>query len=261
MGSRSRRFTYTINAMSNAFLWALIATSSLVAGGLLGCWLTLGNRTLGVIMAFGAGVLISAVAFELVFEAITLATFSGYPTVGFLLGAGTFYLGDNLIARIGGQARKAIDASHEASLVIPLLLAIILDGIPESVIIGLSLLEGGGVSVGLLVAVFISNIPEAITGTVGMRAGGWSRKKILVLWLAIAIVCALASAVGFALLGGLSPQWLAWVNAFAAGAILMMLANTMMPEAYEHGGKFAGVFTVLGFAVSGWVIALEAAAH
>jgi ZIP family zinc transporter len=243
--------------MLSAFIWAFVAASSLIIGGLIGSWMTLSRRTLGMIMAFGAGVLISAVSYELVFEAVKMAKFTGLPTAGFFLGGFTFFFADNLIGKMGGGERKAINASHQSSLVVPLVLAIILDGIPESVVIGLGILEGGSVSVGMLVAVFISNIPEAVAGTSGMRAGGWSRTKILLLWLLIALVCAAASAAGYALLGNLQPQWLALVNAFAAGAILMMLANTMMPEAYEHGGKLAGVFTVLGFAVAVWVIVLE----
>jgi ZIP family zinc transporter len=109
----------------------------------------------------------------------------------------------------------------------------------------------------MLVAVFISNLPEAVAATTGMRSGGWSRTKILLLWLVIAVVCAGASATGYGLLGNLSPQWLSFVQTFAGGAILMMLANTMIPEAYEHAGKLAGVFMVLGFAVCVWVIVLE----
>jgi ZIP family zinc transporter len=243
--------------MIDAFIWAFVAASSLIIGGVIGSWMTLSRRTLGIIMAFGAGVLISAVSYELVFEAVKMAKFTGFPTIGFFLGAFTFFFADNLIGKMGGSDRKAINASHQSSLVVPLVLAIILDGIPESVVIGLGILEGGSVSIGMLVAVFISNIPEAVAGTSGMRAGGWSRTKILLLWLLIAVVCALASAAGFALMGNLAPEWLALVNAFAAGAILMMLANTMMPEAFEHGGKLAGVFTVLGFALAVWVIVLE----
>jgi ZIP family zinc transporter len=243
--------------MLGAFIWAFIAASSLIVGGLIACWVNLSKRTVGIIMAFGAGVLISAVAYELVFESVKLAKFSGYPTLGFFLGAFTFFFADNLIEKMGAGDRKAIGASHHSSLVVPLVLAIILDGIPESVVIGLSLLEGGNVSVGMMVAVFISNIPEAVAGTSGMRSGGWSKTKILLLWLIIALVCAVASAIGFALLGDMPPFWLALVNAFAAGAILMMLANTMIPEAYEHGGKLAGVFTVLGFALAVWVVVLE----
>jgi ZIP family zinc transporter len=243
--------------MWSAFFWGLIAASSLVLGGLLASWVTLGKRTLGVIMAFGAGVLISAVAYELVFESVRLAKGSGFPTLGFLAGAFTFFFSDRLIEGIGGGQRKTVNAAHQSNLVVPLVLGIILDGVPESVVIGLGVLKGGTVSLAMLVAVFMSNLPEAAAGTTGMRSGGWSRTKILLLWVGIAVVCALASAAGYALLGDLSPAWLSFVQAFAGGAILMMLANTMIPEAYEHGGKLAGVFTVLGFAISVWVIVLE----
>jgi ZIP family zinc transporter len=125
------------------------------------------------------------------------------------------------------------------------------------VVIGLGILEGGTVSVAMLVAVFISNLPESVAGTMGMRSSGWSRTGILSLWVAIALVSAVASATGYGLLGGLSVQWLSFVQTFAAGAILMMLANTMIPEAYERGDKLAGVFVVVGFAVSVWVVVLE----
>ncbi len=201
--------------------------------------------------------LISAVAYELVFEAVQLAKLTGFPTMGLFAGAITFFLSDRLIGRVGGSQRKAIKASHQSKLVVPLVLAIILDGVPESVVIGLGILEGGTVSLAMLVAVFISNLPEAVAATTGMRSNGWSRTKILLLWLVIAVFCAGASAAGYGLLGGLSAQWLAFVQTFAGGAILMMLANTMFPEAYEHGGKLAGVFTVVGFAVCVWVIVLE----
>ena len=138
-----------------------------------------------------------------------------------------------------------------------MVLAIILDGIPESIVIGLGILEGGTVSLAMLAAIFISNLPEAIAGTVGMKAGGVSRGKILSLWCVIALVCAVASAAGFVLFGDIPAHWIAFVQAFAGGAILMMLANSMIPEAYEHGGKFAGVFTVLGFCASVAIIVFE----
>ncbi len=243
--------------MLNAFLWGFVATASLIVGGLLGSYVTIGRRTLGVIMAFGAGVLFSAVAYELVFESIQLAKLTGYPAMGFFVGAFTFFAADRLIGAIGASDRMKSDVSHASNLIVPLVLAIILDGIPESVVIGLGILEGGSVSLAMLVAVFISNLPESIAGTAGMISGGWSRAKILVLWLLIALVCAAASALGYRLLGGLSPEWLSFVHTFAGGAILMMLANTMMPEAYEHGGKLAGVFTILGFAISVWIAVLE----
>jgi len=243
--------------MSSAFFWGLIATSSLVIGGLLGSWWTPGKRTLGAILAFGAGVLISAVAYELVFEAVHLAKFTGFPTMGFFAGAFTFFLSDRLIGKMSGSQHDPLETTHQSNLIVPLVLAIILDGIPESVVIGLGILKGGSVSLAMLVAVFISNLPESVAATTGMRSDGWSRTKILLLWLVIAVVCAGASAAGYGLLGGLSPVWLSFVLTFAGGAILMMLANTMIPEAYEHAGKLAGVFLVVGFAVCVWVIVLE----
>ncbi len=208
-------------------------------------------------MGFGAGVLLSAVAYELVFEAVRLAKGSGFPALGFFAGAFTFFFADRLIERAGSARGGAASASGQSTLVVPLVLGIILDGVPESVVIGLGVLEGGTVSLAMLVAVFISNIPEAAASTAGMRAGGWSRAKILLLWLAIALVCAVASAAGYALLGDVSRFGLSVVQAFAGGAILMMLANAMIPEAYEHAGKLAGVFTVFGFAVSVSIIVFE----
>ena len=243
--------------MASAFLWGLLAASSLVLGGLLASWVPLGKRTLGVILAFGAGVLLSATAYELVFEAVTLAKGSGFPALGFFGGAATFFLADQLIDRLGDGQANADNAAAQSTLVVPLVLGATLDGIPESVVIGLGLVGGGTVSLAMLVAVFMSNLPEAAAATAGMRSSGWSRTKVFLLWAAIALVCALASAAGYVLLGDLSRFWLSSVQAFAGGAILMMLANSMIPEAYEHGGKLAGVFTVLGFAVSVLVIVFE----
>ena len=245
--------------MLNAFLYGLLATSSLVLGGLLGLWFSIGKRTLGIIMAFGAGVLISAVAYELVFEALKHTRGSGATVVGIFTGAFAFYFSDMLIGKLGGSDRKAIEASLQSKLVVPLVLAIILDGIPESAVIGMSIFTDGSVSMAMLVAVFISNLPEAIAGTTGMRSGGWKAKKIMLLWLAIAVVCALATLAGYVLVSNISAEWVAFINAFAAGAILTMLANTMMPEAYAHGGKLAGLFTVLGFVVSVAIVLLERA--
>ncbi len=244
--------------MLDALLWGLLATSSLIVGGSLGMWVDFSRRTLGMIMAFGAGVLISAVAYELTFDAVRSASGTGFPAIGFLVGALTFFFVDMLIGKIGAQDRKAIDTSgHHSALVVPLVLAIILDGVPESAVLGLGIRESGEVSMALLVAVFISNLPEAIAGTSGMKASGWGRVKVQLLWVGIAIVCALTSVAGYMLLGTASVLWLSFIKMFAAGAIMVMLANTMMPEAYAHGGKLAGLFTVLGFLVSVGVIMLE----
>ena len=245
--------------MLNSFLWGLVATSSLVIGGLIGCFLPIGKRTLGLVMAFGAGVLISAVAYELVYEAVAQAKGTGGPAAGLFLGALTFYVADRVISNMGASDRQAIEGAAGAALVVPMLLGILLDGIPESTVIGLGILEGGTVSIAMLVAIFISNLPEAIAGTTGLRAGGWSSGKVLGLWVVIAVLCALFTVAGFALFGNASPFLLAFVNTFAAGAILTMLANSMMPEAFGHGGKLAGLVTVLGFSTAVLVALLEKA--
>ena len=155
-----------------------------------------------------------------------------------------------LISRVGARGRKNITGTHETNIAVPIVLATILDGIPETLVIGMGLLGGGKVSLGMLVAVFISNLPEAIAGTSGMVAGAWKRRRILLLWLLISVVCAFASLAGYSLLTNASHYTISFIQSFAAGAILVMLANTMMPEAYEHGGKLAGIFTVIGFAVA-----------
>jgi zinc transporter, ZIP family len=246
--------------MWNAFLWGAFATSSLLLGGIIASRLSLGKRVLGIIMAFGAGTLISAVSYELIYEAVKLARGTGFPGFGLFAGAFTFYISEILIEKLGARNHMKIEASKQSGLVVPMVLAIILDGIPESIVIGLSIFEGGTVSLAMLVAVFISNLPEAIAGTTGMKSSGWSRGKIALLWLIIAVVCAFASAAGFSLFSRASDEWLSFIQAFAGGAILIVLANSMIPESYEHGGKLTGIFTVLGFSISVLVVILENAA-
>lgn len=243
--------------MLNAFFTGLIATSSLLAGSMISLRFEIRSRLLGIVMAFGAGTLISAVAYELVYEAVRLAKATGYPAFGFFSGALVFFLSDLIIARLGIKNRKAIKGAHTAGLVVPMLLGVILDGVPESIVIGLGISEGGKVSLSMLAAVFISNLPEAIAGTTGMKAGGWKTAHILFLWLAIAVFCAFSTMAGATLFTTTPATWLAFIQAFAAGAILMMLANSMIPEAYEHGGKLAGIFTVLGFFTALTIVILE----
>ena len=137
------------------------------------------------------------------------------------------------------------------------MLGTVLDGIPESMVIGVTIFEGGAVGAAFLAAVFISNLPEAISSTAGLVSGGWERARILWMWIAIALVSGLASLAGYGLFQGASPNVVAFVLAFAAGAILTMLADTMMPEAYEHSGKLVGVVATLGFAIAFTIHALD----
>jgi zinc transporter, ZIP family len=243
--------------MFNAFLWGLLATSSLLIGGIIASRFSLSKKTIGIIMGFGAGTLISAISYELIFEAVHIAKKSGFPAFGFFTGAFTFFFADKLIAKFGARNSGPGVASSHSNLIIPMVLAIILDGVPESIVIGLGLFKGGAVSLAMLVAVFVSNLPEAIAGSTGMKQDGWSKKKIILLWLFIAVVCSLSTVAGYSLFANTSELWLSFILAFAGGAILMMLANSMIPEAYEHGGKLAGVATVLGFFLSVSMIILE----
>ena len=247
--------------MLAALGWGALATSSLLWGGWLACRLSLSRRSLGLLMAFGAGTLISAVSFELVFEAVLRSRGSGVPAIGFFLGALSFYLCDRGITAIERRhQRVSAEAAGQASnLAVPMVLGIILDGIPESVVIGLGLLEHNAISVAMLVAIFLSNLPEAVAGTVGMKASGWTARQILLLWLVIALVCAGASALGYGLFSDAPKAWLSLIQAFAGGAILVMLTNSMIPESYDHAGKLAGIFTVLGFFISVSIAVLEAA--
>jgi ZIP family zinc transporter len=243
--------------MAEALFWGLVAGSSLVLGGLVALVMGMRTRTLGVVMAFGAGVLISAVAFELVEEAFETSATLNSVALGLFAGCAVFALGDWLIDRLGGDGRKRSTGAQAAGSGLAIVLGIVLDGVPEAAVIGLSLLEGAGVSVAVIAAVFLSNLPEALAATTGLAASGWNRGRIMLLWVGVMVVTGLASLGGYALLDGASPTTIAFTLAFAGGAILTMLADTMMPEAFEHGGKLVGVATTVGFALAFAISALE----
>ena len=236
--------------MGAAFGWGLLAASSLVIGALVAIWLNISLRAIGLIMGFGAGVLISAVAFDLVEEASEKSSGSGAVAIGVFAGCFVFFGGDWLISRLGGGDRKDATGDQQSGSALAIVLGTVLDGIPESMVIGLTIFEGGAVGAAYLAAVFISNLPEAISSTTGLASGGWKKSRILWMWIAIAVISGLASLAGYGLFQDSSPATVAFVLAFAAGAILTMLADTMMPEAFEHGGKLVGVVTTLGFAVA-----------
>ena len=237
-------------AIAAAFLWGAIAASSLLIGGLLVMWRPIGQRPIGLVMAFGAGVLISGVAFELIVPALTQVEDGGHGKVALGLGAGalTFYLGDAYIDHLGGDDRKSSKGSGGSALA--LTLGIVLDGIPESIALGLTLLGGEGVSAAFLAAVFLSNLPESIGATSGFKKAGRSNHWVIGLWVAIVLVSGLAALAGYGLLHDASGTAIAVVDAFAAGAILTMLADTMMPEAFAYGGRAVGLLTTFGFALA-----------
>jgi ZIP family zinc transporter len=236
--------------MGAAFGWGLLAASSLVIGSLVAIWFKISLRVIGLIMGFGAGVLISAVAFDLVEEAASKSSGHGAAAWGLFVGCAVFFGGDLLISRLGGADRKDPTGDQQSGSALAIVLGTVLDGIPESMVIGLTIFSGGEVGAAYLAAVFISNLPEAISSTTGLVSGGWKKSRILWMWIGIAVVSGLASLAGYSLFQNSSPDTVAFVLAFAAGAILTMLADTMMPEAFEHGGKLVGVVTTLGFAVA-----------
>ena len=243
--------------MAEAFGWGTLAASSLVIGAIVALRFKISLRVIGLIMAFGAGVLISAVAFDLVEEAAEKSSGNGWVIAGLFAGCAVFFGGDWLIDRLGGSDRKDPDGDQESGSALAIVLGTVLDGIPESMVIGLTIFEGGAVGAAYLAAVFISNLPESISSTAGLLSGGWKKARILWMWIAIAVISGLASLAGYGLFQDSSPDTVAFVLAFAAGAIITMLADTMMPEAFEHGGKLAGVVTTLGFAVAFTIHALD----
>ena len=236
--------------MAAAFGWGTLAASSLVIGAVVALLFRISLRAIGLIMGFGAGVLISAVAFDLVEEAVAKSSGHGWVVAGVFAGCGVFFGGDWLIDRLGGGDRKDADGGQSSGSALAIVLGTVLDGIPESMVIGLTIYEGGAVGAAYLAAVFISNLPESLSSTSGLLTGGWKQSRILWMWIAIALISGLASLAGYGLFQHASQDTVAFVLAFAAGAILTMLADTMMPEAYEHGGKMVGVITTLGFAVA-----------
>jgi zinc transporter, ZIP family len=232
-----------------AALWGLIGGSSLLLGAVIGIAVSLPPRVIGLILGFGAGTLISAVAFELTEEAFRLG---GADTVTFGLAAGalTYFAGDWAIAQRGAKPRMSPMGEQSGTTSTALLLGAVLDGIPESAVIGITLLEGGEIGVAVLLAVFISNLPEALSSSTGMRQAGHPPSRILLTWALVVAVSGIAAALGYGLLDGASGDAVGWIQAFAGGAVLTMLADTMMPEAFNRGGRAVGLLTVLGFALA-----------
>jgi ZIP family zinc transporter len=211
--------------------------------------------TIGLIMAFGVGALISAVSFELVAPAIETAEV-WQVAVGLGLGSATFFIGDRLIAKLGGSNRKSKDGESDDDSGLGIVLGTVLDGIPESAVLGMSLVGGGGVSFALLAGIWISNFPEALASTVNLSKAGMAKGKIRLMWLAILVLSGVAAALGFAVVDNISSRTGALVEAFAAGSLLTMIADEMAPEAFERSAIYAGLATVAGFALAVFLTSL-----
>lgn len=237
-----------------AGLWGLFAGGALVVGALVAWLLTVPRSVVASVMAFGAGVLISALSFDLVDEAETTGGL-GATASGFLGGALVYVLLNVALARRGARHRKRSEDQQpseddQSGSGAAIAIGALLDGIPESVVLGLSLLGGGGVGVPVLAAIFISNLPEGLSSAAGMKRSGRGAAYVFGVWVAIAVASGLAGLLGVLLLQGASAQIVAVITAVAAGAILAMVADTMIPEAFERTHLYAGLIATVGFMVA-----------
>ena len=236
---------------ARAGFWGGVAGSALLVGAAIAWWTNVRPRVVAGVMAFGSGVLISALSFELMDEAFRRGGL-GSTGIGFLGGAGVYTLLNAWLSHRGARHRKRSngqqpsESDHEGSG-LSIALGALLDGIPESIVIGLSLLQGGAVSTVAVVAIFLSNLPEGLSSAAGMKRARRSAGYVFGVWGAIAAASALASVAGYSLFAGSPPALVAGTTAVAAGAILAMLADTMIPEAFESAHDYAGLITVAGF--------------
>ena len=235
--------------MPAAVGWGALAASSLVLGALLAFSRRWPQRQVGLVLAFGAGALISAVSFELAGEGIKVGSLRA-TAIGLGAGAFTYFALDGLIASRKSSGRGRSGRAQGSDAGTALALGAFLDGIPEQLVLGIGLASGEGVGVGLLVAIFVSNLPEAIGSASEMERAGTARPKILRLWGAVAGICTLATVAGYALADATSGEFAASIDGFAAGALLVMLIDSMIPDATRDSGRVAGLVTTLGFAVA-----------
>jgi zinc transporter, ZIP family len=235
--------------MLAALGWGALAASSLVLGALLAFARRWPPRQIGLVLAFGAGALISAVSFELAAEGIKVGSVRS-TAIGLGVGALTYFGLDGLIAGRSSSGRGRAGRASASDPGNALALGAFLDGIPEQLVLGIGLAAGEGIGVGLLVAIFVSNLPEAIGSASEMRKSGTAAPQILGLWCAVAAICALASVAGYASADATSGELQAGIDGFAAGALLVMLIDSMIPDATRESGRVAGLVTTLGFAVA-----------
>ncbi|TDM10441.1 ZIP family metal transporter [Macrococcus lamae] len=240
--------------MGMALVWGLVSGGAVLLGSLISLVVHIPKKLLGFIMAFGVGVLIGAATFELLQESLAKGEIMN-TIIGFLTGAVTFTVLEAIISRKGGKHRKRSEIpnkkeSNNDESGIGIFIGTVMDAIPESIMLGASLIGGKGVSLLLLLAIFISNIPEGLSSTTGMLKSGNSKKKVLMLFIAVTVIAGLSALGGYVFLDHADPKILAFISSFAAGGIITMIGATMMPEAYEDGGAVVGLVTAFGVLTS-----------
>lgn len=238
-----------ISVSLQAFLWGGFSGGALLVGALIGFFIKLPPRAVSGVMAFGVGVLISALSFELMEESVKTGGVFAAAT-GFVLGAAIYSAANAVLDTLGARHRKRSKRpgnARTASAGAAIAVGALIDGIPESAAIGVSLLSGEGVALVTVLAIAISNIPEGLSSSAGMKQDGKSARQVMGLWLIIALICAASAFLGYAVLGKLDQTYIAASMAVAAGAILVMLVQTMVPEAFEDIHSFTGPIAALGF--------------
>ena len=227
--------------MIQAVLWGAVAAAPLFVGAALALLRKWPPKWLGIVLGFGAGALMASIAFELWEEGLHL----GGPiplVVGVAAGALCYYVADRIVERRASASQGSAGG--------PLAVGALLDGIPEQLVLGIGLAAGEGVSIALVIAIVVSNLPESIGSAADLLEGGMKRSRVLSLWAGVAVICAIATIAGYALADAVGPEFRAGASGFAAGALLVMLVDSMVPDAQSKAKESTGLATVLGFALA-----------
>ena len=254
-GSELYLVSSTISTIFGSLLWGFVASIPLVAGAVLASFVNLKKSIIASTMAFGAGVLVAALTFSLIEEAYNLVNDLVPVVLGFTLGGLSYSIANHILNRKRGTKNRKRSHGENAgggkdASGIALMVGSLMDNIPENMALGISLVAGGTVNIVLIAAIFISNFPEGLASSQGMKKNGKSTKQILLLWAIVVAIGTVSSAIGFSVLANANKDVVSIALSYASGAILVMIAESMIPEAFEEGGSKIGLATMAGFAVA-----------